>query len=131
MEKQTLQNNKPTKKKEIFYECITGSVTGLVNGLFGGGGGMIVVPILTMLLNVPPKVAHATAILVILPLSVASGVFYALFGNIDFSIAIPVGIGVVVGGIIGAFLLSKLSSKIVIIIFSVVMAVAGVKMLAF
>ena len=86
---------------------------------------------LIKLLNCPPKKAHATALLIILPLSITSGIIYAVFGNLNLRVGIPVGIGVVLGGVIGAFLLSKLSTKWVIIIFSVVMAGAGVKMLLF
>ena len=118
-------------KKGKVAPIFTGCLAGLINGLFGGGGGMIVVPMLISLLGFAPKEAHATAILIILPLSLVSGLIYAIFGNLNVQVAIPVSIGVLAGGVIGAFLLSKLSSKIVVIIFSIVMAAAGVKMLIF
>lgn len=121
------QNNSKTN----VYAILTGAIAGLINGLFGGGGGMIVVPMLIFLLKCNPKKAHATALLIILPLSAISGIFYAAFGSFNIGVGVPVGIGVVAGGVLGAFLLSKLSTKWVIIIFSVVMAVAGVKMLFF
>jgi uncharacterized membrane protein YfcA len=117
--------------KNKYYALLIGAVAGLVNGIFGGGGGMIVVPMLVMLLKCPPKKAHATALIIILPLSLVSGIIYAVFGNLNINVATPVSIGVVLGGALGAFLLSKLSSKWVIIIFSVVMAFAGGKMLFF
>ena len=104
---------------------------GATNALFGGGGGMIVVPILTLALALPVKKAHATAILIILPLSVISTIFYILFGSANFSIILPVGLGVLAGGVLGALLLKKLSSKIAVIIFSALMLAAGVKMLLF
>jgi uncharacterized membrane protein YfcA len=111
--------------------CVSGAVAGIVNGLFGGGGGMIIVPALILLLGVFPKKAHATAILVILPLSLVSTLFYSALKSIDLTVSIPVGIGVTVGGVFGALLLSKISSKVLIVIFSVIMAFAGVKMLFF
>ena len=120
-----------SENKKVIFAILTGAIAGLINGIFGGGGGMIVVPMLVLLLGCEPKKAHATAILIILPLSVVSGLFYAAFGNLDLSVAIPVGIGVICGGVLGALLLSKLSSKWIIIIFSVVMAAAGIKMLFF
>ena len=128
------KNNKKSPKKvkhANLFAILTGSFAGIVNGLFGGGGGMIVVPMLVHLLKREQNRAHATAILIILPLSIVSGLFYAAFGCIDLNVGIPVAIGVVLGGTIGALLLSKLSSKWVSIIFSVVMAAAGVKMLIF
>ena len=118
-------------KRLNFYAILTGSIAGIINGVFGGGGGMIVVPMLVSLLKCEPKKAHATALLIILPLSLTSGLFYAAFGSLDLKVALPVTAGVILGGIAGAFLLSKLSSKWVVAIFSVVMAIAGVKMLFF
>lgn len=114
-----------------FLRVLTGTVAGIANGLFGGGGGMIVVPMLNLLLKYENKHAHATALLIILPLSIVSGLFYAFFGNFNINSGVPTTIGVVFGGIVGALLLKKLSSKLIVIIFSVAMAAAGIKMLVF
>lgn len=122
--------NKKLNKTRV-VSVVSGALAGVVNGLFGGGGGMIIVPALCLLLKRDPKNAHATAILIILPLSILSGLFYATFGSFNLTVGVPVSIGVVVGGVLGAFLLSKLSSKWLVIIFSVVMMGAGIKMLFF
>ena len=108
-----------------------GVVSGFINGLFGAGGGMVVVPMLIRLLKFKTKQAHATAILIILPLSLVSGLLYLSFGNFNATVGIPTAIGVILGGIVGAFLLSKISSKWIGTIFSVLMAAAGVKMMLF
>lgn len=128
--KNNKKNNKSVRFENLYAVC-TGSAAGLINGLFGGGGGMLVVPMLVSLLKREQNRAHATAILIILPLSITSGLFYAAFGTFDLSVGIPVTLGVILGGILGAVLLSKLSSKWIGIIFSVVMAAAGIKMLLF
>ena len=117
--------------KDVFIKMLVGGLAGLVNGLFGGGGGMIVVPMLTYFLKQESKVAHATAILIILPLSIVSGIFYVAFGSLKLNVFIPTGIGVIIGGVLGALLLKKLSSAWVVLIFAVVMAAAGVKMMVF
>ncbi len=119
------------KKTSIIKKILAGLLTGLLNGLFGGGGGMVLVPMLTKLMGEDTKKAHATAILIILPMSIVSGIFYAAFGSFDLDIGIPVMIGVVAGGIVGALMLKKISSKNVTAIFYVVMAIAGLKMLLF
>lgn len=126
----TAENRKPVKHEKL-YSVLTGASAGLINGVFGGGGGMIVVPMLVYLLKKEPRVAHATAILLILPMSIASGLLYASFGSFRWQTGLPVGIGVVIGGALGAVLLGKLSSKWIIAVFSLVMAAAGVKMLFF
>ena len=122
---------KHAKTNKTVKKILTGALAGTVNGLFGGGGGMIVVPALKYLLDRKTETAHATAIAVILPLSVLSGIFYAAFGKVMMPDAVYVTLGVTAGGVVGAFLLKRLSAKPITLIFSAVMAVAGVKMLFF
>ena len=129
MTKNDVKKHKKFDVKHLLVCVVAGAISGAVNGVFGGGGGMIVVPMLVKLLSYKEKKAHATAILIILPLSILSGFLYFAFGNFDFAIGLPVLIGVLIGGILGAFLLSKLSSKWIMLIFSIVMAIAGGKML--
>ena len=117
--------------KEKLYMALTGALTGIANGFFGGGGGMIVVPLMSFLLKMKTKQAHATALAVILPITLISAFIYFMSGNFDFSVGIPTGIGVVAGGIVGAWLFGKLSAKWVTKIFAVVMLIAGVKSLFF
>lgn len=131
MERSKSKKNTKKSDKKTLFSVLTGCLAGFINGLFGGGGGMIVVPMLTNFLFYKQKNAHATAILIILPLSIVSGLLYLSFGSMRLSVGIPVAIGVIVGGTIGAILLSKLSSKWVALIFYFLMAAAGVKMLIF
>ena len=128
-----LLNFKKSVKKDdrAFFCVIASTVTGILNGIFGGGGGMVLVPILYYFLGYDEKQCHATAILVILPISVFSALFYARAGYVNSVNLITVGAGVVLGGIIGAFVFKKLSSNIIKIIFAVIMMVAGIKMVAF
>ena len=125
------KTNSKNNKKTVLIAILTGALAGVINGLFGGGGGMLVVPMLANLLKYQSKKAHATAILIILPISIVSGLIYCVFGSFEIKVGLPVVIGSVIGGGLGAFLLSKLSSKWVIYIFCVVMFVAGGKMLFF
>lgn len=122
--------NKVAKKDDLFA-ILGGTLAGFINGLFGGGGGMIIVPLLTLLLKYDPKKSHATALMIILPFSLLSGILYSYFGLLGVSILLPVSIGVTIGGIFGAILLSKLSSKWIVGLFSIVMAIAGLKMIFF
>lgn len=131
MYKKTIKIKHKNDKKNIWLAILTGGSAGIINGLFGGGGGMLVVPMLSSLLKYQSKKSHATAILIILPLSIVSGILYFLFGNFDVTAGIPVTVGAIIGGGIGAFLLSKISAKWVVYIFCVIMAIAGGKMLFF
>ena len=125
------KNYNNSSKNNRIWLVISGVLVGLVNGIFGGGGGMIVVPLLMKILFLEPQKAHATALLIILPLSIVSSLLYAVFGNFNLQVGIPVLLGVTIGGVVGALLLKKISSRWIVIIFSIVMIFAGVKMLFF
>lgn len=106
-----------------------GLLTGFINGFFGGGGGMIAVPLLIYANKEAVKKAHATALLIILPVSIISAIFYFSFGSLDYLVLLKSGGGVIAGGAVGALLLTKMSNNIIKILFSAVMLAAGIKML--
>lgn len=106
-----------------------GIVCGFANGFFGGGGGMIVVPFLVYIMKIEAKKAHATAIAVILPVTIFSAITYLITFDISVKLLIPVTIGVFIGGVLGAYLLPKLQNKAIMFIFAGIMIVAGVKLI--
>lgn len=109
----------------ILIAVSAGLFVGFVNGFLGAGGGMLLVPILMYLLNGQTKIAHSTAVLVILPISLISGIVYIIKGIVDWEILLPVAIGTLVGGIIGTFLMKKLKNDVINFIFWIVMIGAG------
>ena len=117
---------KKVKKLHIF---LFGALVGIINGFFGGGGGMIVVPLLTKLFKLEQKKAQATALFIILPISLVSAIVYLCYNSVNFKQGWPVIVGIVGGGVIGAILLNKLNNKVVRGIFIFMMALGGVGML--
>ena len=123
-----VENKKSISKKTIAL-IFGGLFIGFVNGLFGAGGGMLAVPLLTMVALLNVKRAHATAILVILPLCAVSSVVYLMRGVDGGDAFTPTIIGVVLGGVLGAFALKKCSNVFLQILFYGVMFLAGMKMM--
>ena len=111
-------------EKNPLLRTLGGVGVGLATSVFGGGGGMVAVPLLE-LFGLPKRNAHATAILVILPVAALSFFLYLIEGLFDFSVLIPAAIGVVFGGLIGAKLLNILSGKWVSVIFACLQLLAG------
>lgn len=105
-----------------------GAAVGAVNGLLGGGGGMLAVPILQKA-GLEERAAHATAIAVIAPASLISGIIYLVSGLVPMPLFVPVALGVFLGGALGAKLLNKLPLKAVSLLFELVMLLAGVRLL--
>ena len=102
---------------------------GAINGLFGGGGGMLVVPLFAVLMGLEEKRAHSSAILTILPLSLISGIIYLVRGDFTIYSGGFVTAGVILGGILGTFVMKKLSNNVLAIVFYAVMIFAGISSL--
>ena len=119
-----------TKKQKILA-VVFGCVIGFINGFFGGGGGMVLVPCLAILFCFKQKVSHATAIAAILPTSIISVIVYFLGGaeGLKFTPTLTISIGVFIGGILGALALKKIDNKLLVKGFSLVMLIAGIKLL--
>ena len=120
---------KKDNKISVWILLLIGLFIGFVNGFCGGGGGMICVPTLTMILHLEEKIAHATTILIMLPLSIASFVVYLISGSLDFKIASIVTAGFVVGGVIGAIILNKINNVVLQIVFAFIIILGGIKLL--
>ena len=111
-------------KTENTKKMLCGVAVGAANSLFGGGGGMLAVPLLNKT-GYDEKTAHATAILVILPVSLFSFLLYYFRGFYEYSVLIPTAIGVTAGGFLGAKLLGKMPTKTVNLVFAILQALAG------
>ena len=112
-----------------FTKAVTGLVVGVANGLFGAGGGTILVPALEKFLKVETHKAHATAIAAILPLSALSIMFYMKSGDTPWAAILWISAGGVAGGFVGAKLLNKLSVPWLHKLFGVCMAAAAIRMI--
>lgn len=106
-----------------------GVVAGLVNGLFGSGGGTIIVPSLVFLLKLKDHKAHATAIPIILPLSIISVLVYLFNNKVPFDLALYVASGGIAGSYLGAKFLKKIPVKYLRKIFGSVIIYTAIRMI--
>ncbi len=86
---------------------IVGVAVGLLSGMFGIGGGTVIVPALVWL-GFSQRNAAATSMLAIVPTSISGVLSYAYNGNVDWIAAMLLFCGMFVGGQIGSWLLSRL-----------------------
>ncbi|MDE6028877.1 MAG: TSUP family transporter [Clostridiales bacterium] len=115
------------EKAKTMLVCGGSVAVGLVSGFFGGGGGMLAVPLLA-LSGLDQKRAHATALLVILPICIISAAIYIAAGFFDGRTVTCACIGVVMGGVVGAALLNKLNPTVIGVIFALIMIGVGIKL---
>lgn len=105
---------------------LIGAATGIANGLFGSGGGIIAVPFLKKT-GMETKKAHACSLAVTLPLSAVSMIFYLWSNTADFKgslILIPFGLA---GALAGTALIKKISPRLLSGIFGVLLITAGIR----
>lgn len=70
----------------MLKKVVIGLVSGFITGLFGSGGGMILVPAFTFILKLGEKESRATSVFCILPMVCASSYFYFKSSYIDFKL---------------------------------------------
>lgn len=87
--------------------ALLGALTGMLSGLFGIGGGVVLVPLLTIFLGYQQRLAAGTSVAAILPAAIVGGIGYGIQGNVDWIAALLLAIGIVVGAQIGSYLLAK------------------------
>lgn len=95
-----------------------GIAAGFLSGVFGVGGGILVVPALVMVVKMNQRLAHGTSLAAVLPISVASLVGYSTAGEVDWPVALFLAIGAVVGAVVGTRLLSVLPQRLLAFAFS-------------
>jgi len=105
-----------------------GVLIGFINVLVGACGGIVAVEALKYY-KLDQTKAHATAIAVILPLSIISAIMYIIQGNVKFSDAGVYILPGLAGSVLGSVILPKVPKKILAKIFSVFIIYAGVRMI--
>jgi uncharacterized membrane protein YfcA len=89
---------------------LTGGAAGMVNGMFGGGGGMVLVPLLMHRVRMSEKETFATSVAVILPICAVSLAAHMLQSGLVLFAALPYMAGGAAGGLLGGRLFEKVSS---------------------
>lgn len=86
-----------------------GALSGIANGLFGSGGGLFLVPLLSKWAGVDQKRAFATSVAVIFLLSPLSLLVFWWRGGMDLGFSWPYLVGGALGGIASGILFKKVS----------------------
>ena len=119
------------EKRNWLAPAVAGGLAGLANGFFGGGGGMILVPLLTRRCGLDQRRAFATSVAVILPLCALSSAVYFFRGGLDFQLALPYLIGGLIGGFAGGRLFRRLNMDWLQRVFALFILYGGTKALFF
>lgn len=126
-----MKENKNKGLKRNLKLIVIGIVSGLVNGFFGAGGGLIIVPMLKKFDSQNSKTIHATTLGCVMFMCLSSSVVYFLDGVIDFKLVAFCTIGSLLGSVVAVKLLKNLKNKVIDLIFSLVLILAGISLIVF
>ncbi len=119
-------DRKPRFVPPLWKLVALGLVAGLLSGMFGVGGGVLIVPALVLVVGMQQRIAHGTSLAAVVPISIVGASAYLLNGNVDLVVAGLLAIGTVLGAVWGVRLLSFLSEawlRWLFIVFVLVVAV--------
>jgi len=103
----------PKTQRAIWQFILIGVLAGVIAGMFGKGGGLVIVPILIKFFDYDPKAASATSLAALqLPVGLPSVIVYAEDGHLNFFYAGLMAFGILVGVFFGSKLALNLSSAI-------------------
>ena len=94
-----------------FGLILAGLGAGAVNGLFGAGGGMVLIPLLTALTDLKDERVFPASIAIILPICLTSLVVTAATGAVDWVTALPYLAGSALGGLLAGLWGKKIPVK--------------------
>lgn len=103
---------------------LIGLVAGVLSGLFGVGGGVLIVPALVLLAKFSTKLALGTSLgALLLPVGMLGALTYYQSGNLDIRASLMIGVGLFFGAWGGAWLAHMLPAESIFAVFMVVTAV--------
>lgn len=110
---------------------VIGLVGGLTSGLFGVGGGIIMVPALVLLMQEDQKAAIATSLAVIVPTTLASSLLNHSFGRIDWRLVATLAIPAIIGGLASTWFKEQIPSETLKKVFGGFLLIIGARLLFF
>lgn len=113
---------------------LVGLVSGVASGLFGVGGGIVMVPAMMFLLSPPIrdiKQAIGTSLVVIIPTALTAGYKHFTQGNIDWRTALALAPLAILGGYLGAWLTTQVPADGLKRAFGGLLILVGTKLLFF
>lgn len=117
---------------EILILIIIGIAGGVLSGMFGVGGGIIIVPAFVFFLGMSQHEAQGTSLgLMLLPIGILAAYNYYQSGNLDVRAGLIVAVTFVIGGYFGSKLSLNIDQALLKRVFGVLMLFVSVKLIFF
>jgi uncharacterized protein len=119
----------PTTARSRLEIIGLGLVAGFLSGLFGVGGGILIVPALVLILHMAQRLAHGTSLAAIVPIAIAGVIGFAIEDAVDWPVAGLLIAGAAVGAVVGTRLLAVLPARALGFIFTGALLATAVRLI--
>jgi uncharacterized membrane protein YfcA len=109
--------------------AVIGTLAGLFSGLFGVGGGTVIVPLLVLWLGYEEHAATATSLAAIIFIAGFAALTQGLYGNVHVLDAVLIGVPAIAGVLIGTRLQQRLAGRTVALLFAGVLVLSAVELI--
>lgn len=109
--------------------AVIGTAAGLFSGLFGVGGGTVIVPLLILWLAFGEREATGTSLAAIVVIAGAAALTQGVYGNVDVVDGLLVGVPAVGGVLLGTWLQQRVRQETVSVLFALLLVVSAVELL--
>jgi hypothetical protein len=118
------------KKYSVLILILIGITAGVLSGLFGIGGGLVMVPMMVTLMKFHPKKAVGTSLAaLLLPVALPGVIEYYNSGNLKIETAAILALGLVFGSILGAKITITLPTKTIKRVYAIFLFIMGMDFL--
>ncbi|OIJ18847.1 hypothetical protein BKP45_15060 [Anaerobacillus alkalidiazotrophicus] len=104
-------------------------IVGMCSGLFGIGGGSLMVPAMILLFGFPPHRAVATSMFLIFLSAIVSSITHISLGNVNWLYALALIPGAWFGGVLGAFINQRLQSDTLVKLLRIFLVIIGIRLI--
>ena len=107
---------------------LVGVAAGFLSGLFGVGGGILIVPGLVLVAKMDQRIAHGTSLAAVLPISASSLLSYWAHDHVDWRVGACLAVGALAGAVLGTRLLNVLPHRALAVGFAGLLLVTAVRL---
>lgn len=105
---------------------VTGLASGCLAGLLGVGGGIIMVPVMSLALGMSQQLSQGTSLVAIIPTAISGALTHNRLGNVDTTCAVWMAAGAAVGGVTGSAAANSISSQTLMAAFGIFLVLMSV-----
>ena len=116
-------------RDRILKLALIGTAAGAFSGMFGVGGGTVIVPLLLLWLTFGEREATGTSLAAIVVIALLATIAHGAYGNVDLAAAAVVGVPAAGGVIVGTNLQQRIPERVISLLFAVLLIAVAVHLL--